>query len=159
MLTDYSDIRSRLGTPVWFDESGVPRYCEFHPREVANIYADEVALCSITCQVCKKEFLVAQSGKSPSIQQKIEERMLDYGDPPNVSCSYASMSSVPRRVLQYWIRQLAPVFISWERRPAFEVDITPTWMVSADSADNRAAESPANSECMPPFAPLARLST
>ena len=32
----YADIRDRLGTPLWWDEYGVPRYCEFGPNEGAN---------------------------------------------------------------------------------------------------------------------------
>ena len=33
MRCRYLDIRDRLGEPRWFDEAGVPRYCEFHPDE------------------------------------------------------------------------------------------------------------------------------
>jgi len=45
MLQHYEDILSRIAEPPrWFDEQGVPRYCEFAPHCIANIYADECAL-------------------------------------------------------------------------------------------------------------------
>jgi hypothetical protein len=59
---DYSDIRDRIdGEPMWFDERGVPRYCEFGPLETADIYADEALLMQIECQSCGQEFLVCLS--------------------------------------------------------------------------------------------------
>lgn len=38
MHASYSDITDRLGEPQWWDENAVPRYCEFEPARVANIY-------------------------------------------------------------------------------------------------------------------------
>jgi hypothetical protein len=40
MLQHYEDILSRIAEPPrWFDEQGVPRYCEFAPHRIANIHA------------------------------------------------------------------------------------------------------------------------
>lgn len=72
---------------------------------------------------------------------------LEYGDPPNIECCAAgpSMSSVPRRVLEYWVKPVARgegverhpklgVMVVKEltatefiRDPAYEIDITPDW--------------------------------
>nr|WP_157872495.1 hypothetical protein [Bradyrhizobium sp. ORS 278] len=149
----YEDILSRMPEePVWFDEHAVPRYCDFHPSRVANIYANEAALVEVTCQSCSRLFHVAFAGcsrvlsaeewPSGSIGQAIREKKLDYGDPPNVWCCPAgpSMNSLPRRVIQYW-RQGNPAFtvsdghrrvvtdtrayFTWTRHPEFEVDIDP----------------------------------
>jgi hypothetical protein len=45
MLQHYEDILSRIvEPPCWFHEKGVPRYGEFAPHHIANIYADECAI-------------------------------------------------------------------------------------------------------------------
>ena len=60
MLPNYEDILSRIAEPPrWFDEQGVPRYCEFAPHHIANIYANECALLAIECQSCGRPFIVA----------------------------------------------------------------------------------------------------
>jgi len=64
MHESYEDITSRISEPPkWYDEHSVPRYCDFHPNRVANIYADEVALVEIACQSCGMRFLVAFSSE------------------------------------------------------------------------------------------------
>lgn len=121
MLASYADIRDRIATPpLWFDESGVPRYEPFHPELSANIYADEVALVEIACQACEQTFHVAISstlserlmrqvtqaldGLPASLAERIADKSLGYGDPPNVGCCPAgpTMSSDTIRVLEYW---------------------------------------------------------
>ena len=60
MLQHYEDILSRIAEPPrWFDEQGVPRYCEFAPDRIANIHAQECALLAIECQSCGRPFIVA----------------------------------------------------------------------------------------------------
>ena len=60
MLQHYEDILSRIAEPPrWFDEQGVPRYWDFAPLRVANIYARECALLAIECQNCGRPFIVA----------------------------------------------------------------------------------------------------
>jgi hypothetical protein len=61
MYPIYEDLRERLGTPLWVDEFGVPRYCEFTPDAAANIYAEWVALMEVECQACQKTFKCATS--------------------------------------------------------------------------------------------------
>lgn len=77
MLHDYYDIRKRIDAePKWWDENGVPRYDEFCPGDIANIYAEECALVLITCQNCVHEFKVAFSQSSLSRITGCERQLL-----------------------------------------------------------------------------------
>ena len=119
MLTHYEDILSRIAEPPrWFDEHGVPRYCEFAPQHIANIYADECALLAIECQSCGRPFNVAidaamanrmaskESAEWRTLADVIRSHDIHYGDPPNVNCCGVghTQNSIPRRVLEYWER-------------------------------------------------------
>lgn len=131
MHTFYEDILSRIGEdPKWFDEAAVPRFCDFSPREVADIYADEVALVGIACQSCQHKFRVAFSRGpvdemlkpgSRSIADAIRANTIHYGDPPNIMCCAAgpTMNSEPGRVLEYWIREN----FDWVRDASLEIDL------------------------------------
>ena len=67
MHTDYSDITSKIGEPLWYDEHGTPRYCAFSPN-ACGVYVDRVALLEISCQECERLFHVALSTeRHPSI--------------------------------------------------------------------------------------------
>lgn len=110
----YNDITDRIGSkPKWWDEHAVPRYCDFHPDQTANIYANEVVLLLIACQDCGHEFpvcmsqsrgemamrayniLVEKHMRKPtdeefsgqmerwSLASQIETDTIHYGDPPN----------------------------------------------------------------------------
>lgn len=57
MRRSYSDITSRLGTPLWYDYNGAPRYEEFHP-DLCGVYDSYVAYLEVACQSCGKKFLV-----------------------------------------------------------------------------------------------------
>lgn len=93
MYHDYSDITDRIAEPPkWWDEHGVPRYGQFSPYGVANIYAQEVALVEIACQWCGQLFEVAFSfppeiedtlGKSATLAEAIRSGKINYGDPPD----------------------------------------------------------------------------
>lgn len=62
MHNEYSDIIEAANRPpLWWDENGVPRFAEHHPRHCPDIYADEVALLRVACQECAREFLVQMS--------------------------------------------------------------------------------------------------
>jgi hypothetical protein len=108
----YKDIRERIaGEPLWFDENGVPRYCEFTPRDAANIYANQIALVLIRCQQCQREFKVAFSWSMndyicgrPSLVDEITSGSIHYGDPPNIECCPAgpTMNCDDLRVLEFW---------------------------------------------------------
>ena len=136
MNCGYSDIRALTNQCVnWWDEHAVPRYCEFTPVDVANIYAVEVALVEIVCQQCNAIFHVAFSwSRTESGISKDGEwwfgmaepmtiwriKRLHYGDPPNVGCCPGgpTMSSEPRKVLEFW-RQSEK--FKWERVPDLQV--------------------------------------
>lgn len=149
MLNDYADIRDRIPEkPKWFDENGVPRYCDFAPDQCADIYADEAVLALITCQGCQEVFRVAftisshdkivagmrMGGKEEhfaeamkmTLAQKIRDKTLHYGDPPNTRCCAAgpTMNSEPRLVLEYWHRER----LDWVRDSDLEGNIEPDWV-------------------------------
>lgn len=126
MWANYHDILSRIDEPPsWFDENAVPRFVQFEPIRLANIYARECMLLLIRCQSCRTEFQVAMSGGG-ALQNEIRDNEIHFGDPPNTGCCDvgASMNSVPLRVLEYW-RQ--PDVFSWVRDPALEVAIDCSW--------------------------------
>ena len=147
MKNAYDDIRSLIDRePSWFDEHGVPRYCEFAPDESANIYAETVCLVLVSCQACGHEFevcfsqdryaLVGENHDLP-LSDLIETHALHYGDPPNACCGVGStMNSVPRRVLQFWQRNHAKWRTpdeAWERKPEHEIEIEPDWWTKRDA--------------------------
>jgi hypothetical protein len=132
MRQHYDDILSRISEPPrWFDEGAVPRYCEFHPKKLANIYSVECALVEVSCQFCKKKFLVAvernmelrllrsrhemskgeiglseEQCRQTTLADLIRNGELHYGDPPNVRCCGAgpTATSIVRRIVEYWAR-------------------------------------------------------
>ena len=133
MKRHYQDILDRIpAPPIWWDEHGVPRYCVFAPTESADIYADEVALVLIECQDCRRQFAVAICPDRPTelLADSIRANRIEYGDPPNVHCcpSGPTMSSIPRRVIEYWRTKETPSFGEWERDASLEIAIDPDWM-------------------------------
>lgn len=134
MKNSYKDIRSRIvDDPIWFDEHGVPRYCEWQPGEVANIYAREVALVEIACQYCGTRFLVAWSRSNHEIgynedgtawvkdAKPFDPQAFHYGDPPNAGCCDCgpTMTSEVIRVVECWRREN----FQWVRQPEKEMPI------------------------------------
>lgn len=133
MRNSYDDITSRIQEPpAWFDENGAPRYGEFAPKLLPDIYANEAALVEIACQNCRAVFKVAFShssmddvrarmmGRSPSsLEDAVRARSLAYGDPPNAGCCPAgpTMTSDAVRVLKFWRRSA----FDWQRAPELEV--------------------------------------
>lgn len=136
---DYADIRSKIAEqPLWWDENGVPRYCEFHPSECANIYAREAVLFLVTCQGCSHPFQVALTSDLMEKHRRSGRELVDmvgdcslhYGDPPNIRCCPAgpTMNSEPRSVVSYWRRDEALDY-EWRRDPAFDGKaIVPDWV-------------------------------
>jgi len=130
MLRSYKDILSKISeNPKWWDAHGVPRYCDFHPDESSNVYADEVALLRIACQSCLKEFDVELNWSEHSYNwtgQKFsplshEPKLLHYGDPPNSGCCPAghTMNCIDLRILEFWKRSK----LSWERKSELEIEL------------------------------------
>ena len=49
MHQHYKDILDRIAEPpVWFDEHGVPRFGDFSPRNLSNIYASSSPITRAT---------------------------------------------------------------------------------------------------------------
>ena len=147
MHNTYSDIRALTDVaPKWYDENGVPRYCDFHPDQLATIYANEAVLALIQCQACGTRFHVAfselnqkhklwaddQKTRTAYLSDLIMDRDLHYGDPPNTECCDAgpSMNSVPIAVIEYWhkpyirmeprTRIMDTSLLNWMREDKFE---------------------------------------
>lgn len=131
MLRDYGDIRSRISDLIlWWDDNGVPRYCEFRPQE-CGVYDTVVALVEVACQACQERFRVAVNFDGSTIRQRGEGYKLPtdgaigsfhYGDPPshshdNEGCAGNTMLVEAVRVLEFWER----VDFNWVRRPQYEV--------------------------------------
>lgn len=122
----YEDILSRIAEPpTWFDRNGTPRYGEFRPSLVPNIYASEVVLFLIQCQACHREFRVAIEKARTDIPKEdtLAGRIphLYYGDPPNTDCCSVgpTMSSDSIQVLEYWVKEN----LKWVRKSEYEVDL------------------------------------
>jgi hypothetical protein len=126
MHQHYKDILDRIDEPpTWFDDYGVPRFGDFSPQHLGNIYASEAALAEVSCQQCGVTFKVALTdaftGKRLGLSDEIRLGRVHYGDPPNVNCcgAGASMNSVMHRILEYWSRDYE-VSMGWQRDPTFE---------------------------------------
>lgn len=149
MHQHYNDILSRIAdAPLWFDERGVPRYCEFAPNKLNNIYLRECALMEIACQQCRQKFIVgitlpiakswsatlADPLDGASLADLIRRDLIHYGDPPNIRCCGAgpTMNSNPIRVIEYWHRPIQtrpgtgiiiPDTMAWRRDASLEIEI------------------------------------
>ncbi len=145
MFNDYSDITDRIaGRPKWWDEQGVPRYAEFSPDQLANIYAGEAVLMEIACSMCGERFEVAFcyppggcEGTIPEsahpLMEAIPNGTIDYCDPPNYGNCQSGPSSgcYNLRVLQYWSRSKG--YGEWIRDPQLEIELPelkelPEWL-------------------------------
>lgn len=123
---DILNLANKIGDkPKWWDSNGVPRFCEFNPRDSSNIYADEVILLKIACQSCAHQFdveLNTNSYDKVAIKnfKKFAERPQDiyYGDPPNIKCCSTgpTMSSISLFIIEFWIHEN----LKWIRRPELE---------------------------------------
>ena len=136
MHHDYADIRAKIAEPpTWWDEYAVPRYCPFAPNQVANIYAEHVALVWIACQNCGAAFRVAMSGANDGmsgvndgpvtdLRPRIADGTLHYGDPPNTGCclSGPTMNCRDLKVEEFWSRERDENnWPEWRRLPVHEV--------------------------------------
>lgn len=126
MNQSYNDITDRIQEePKWWDECGVPRYCDFEPRMVNNIYADQAVLLEVACSDCGMHYDVAMSARlylepDYDLINAIRNNSLFYGDPPNYGhaedCAGATMSSNTVCILEVWQRP----DLDWERLMGLE---------------------------------------
>jgi hypothetical protein len=128
MHVHYRDILDRIDErPKWFDDVSVPRFIEFSPDRLANIYSKEAALAEVSCENCGHVFHVALSDsfgdKWTSLSDSIRLGWVRYGDPPNIQCcdEGLSMGTVMRRILEYWRRD----GFGWRRDSTFEGPVRP----------------------------------
>ena len=128
MKASYTDILSRISEqPKWWDEQGTPRYCDFNPKALTNMYARACALLLIRCQFCHHEFTVAME-----VDEKTKEDLnlwraeqakanaqtddgpdtpptcgflIHYGDPPNIGCCPGGpmANCDDLNVLEFWV--------------------------------------------------------
>jgi hypothetical protein len=95
----YSDIMDKIPEPPkWFDENAVPRFCNFHPNKVANIYANEVVLVEIACQACQHKFLVAFSCTTYN-EDKLSDMVKSFQETKDAG---PSMNSETKSVVEFW---------------------------------------------------------
>lgn len=116
MLPDYKDIKSRITEePAWYDENGVPRYGDFVPENIPNIYANHCALLRIACQDCGAKFKVAMNDGIWN-SKEFNPKQLHYGDPPRHNCVGDTMNCDDLDVLEVWCKQNH----GWVRVPELE---------------------------------------
>lgn len=150
MNPSYSDIKKRLGEPLWFDVGGIPRYEPFHPS-MCCVYAEYVALIRITCQACGAEFIVASAVSKSNLYFLIYNPKaiielptptsigdFHYGDPPNHDCMGDTMNSEPREILEFWRRDLDQASTrGWVRDPEHEGPIREDWVEEEKGENER----------------------
>lgn len=137
MKNDYHDVTERLGSPLWWDEYGVPRYDAFAP-DLCDAYATECALVRIACQQCDERFAVCISRSRysnvmgvpfpTSLAEEIRRGIIHYGDPPpHAGClAGATMNCIDLEVLEFWVKD--KVSHEWTRAPSLEGDLPlPDW--------------------------------
>lgn len=113
---NYKDIIESAGVdPKWYDENGVPRFCEFHPWRAVRPDAHEAFLIEVGCQDCGRLFKVAMTWLKSDAEDGVSEfsglplssgKAFQYGALPNVGCCQIgpTMSSDFVGVLEGWRR-------------------------------------------------------
>jgi hypothetical protein len=129
--------------PFWWDQNGVPRYFDHHPKLCPDIYADEVILLEVECQACQRKFPVqmswgmrdklaavrrnaASDGPLPTIAKLVMEypEQIHYGDPPiHGTCSGNTMNVNDLRILEFWSRLRNADRREWARVPDLELNL------------------------------------
>jgi hypothetical protein len=132
MFTEYKDILEKIAEPPrWWDENRVPRYADFSPWLIADIYSDEAALIEIACFGCLTIYKLACSMLHFEALQRaglpvadaIRRGDLLMSDPPNAGCcgDGPSTGCYNLRVLEYWSRRNANR--DWTRDRSLEIDL------------------------------------
>jgi hypothetical protein len=137
---DILELAARAGaTPLWWDQHGTPRFAPHHPKHCPDIYADEVVLLVIACQLCGYEMPVQMSQSAMdrvraslmkvapllTLAERCRKRLIHYGDPPwhdergefcHAGCT---MNCEDIRVLEFWHREN----FEWARVAELEIEI------------------------------------
>jgi hypothetical protein len=132
VFTEYKDILEKIAEPPrWWDENRVPRYVDFAPWYIADIYSDEAALIEIACFGCLTIYRLACSMLHFDAPQRaglpvadaIRSGDLLMSDPPNTGCCRIGPSTgcYNLRVLEYWCRRNQGR--DWTRDPSLEIDL------------------------------------
>ena len=120
MHIKYDDITSRIAEPAVWWLNGVPRYRSFAPDDL-GVYAREVALMRVECQMCLQQFdlgLYAPSHRGDALPY--------HDDPPRHSsdseddCAGSTMGYTEVQILEFW-RQ-----VPFE--PSADPPIMPHWI-------------------------------
>jgi hypothetical protein len=132
VFTEYSDILGKIAEPPrWWDENRVPRYVDFSPWHIADIYSDEAALIEIACFGCLTIYKLAcsmlhfEAGERAGlpVAEAIRRGDLLMSDPPNPGCCRdgPSIGCYNLRVLEYWCRRNDRR--EWTRDQSLEIDL------------------------------------
>jgi hypothetical protein len=119
MHRSYKDITDVAGEPLWWDDHGVPRYCEFAINEL-GVYIKVAVFAEIQCQDCAQRFNVGV-GWSPYdfLPDPLDIPMLfpfRYGDPPNHGCIGDTMGTETLAVMGAWKQNKD---FAWEAMPQY----------------------------------------
>lgn len=89
-----SEVESKRERPLWYTETGAPRFCDFHPLFCADANADEVALIHLKCECCDCTIDIALSWSAVrSTQKRLTagssgvDHSYRYGAPPTTGCN------------------------------------------------------------------------
>jgi len=118
MYPVYRDIREKLGTPMWHDSNGVPRYAEFHPKYL-GVYDYYAAHFLVQCQSCLQTFPCATGSQNYRFHNNevvmiddifaFLEQYVSWGDAPwhddDSQCAGTTMSSSVVKLLSVWERK------------------------------------------------------
>ena len=135
MKASYKDIKNLIkDAPKWYDENGVPRYCEHHPEACPDIYSNEVILLEIACQNCHQHFKVQMSHneiakhlyQKMSLSEAIKKEVIHYGDPPVHVCAGDTMNCYDLKVVEFWERCNS---FEWIRNKDLEIEIEQDWRI------------------------------
>ena len=96
--------------PLWYTESGAPRFCDFHPLFCADSNADEAALIELKCDACERTINVALTWSSAAhaTRKRLTEGNLTtshsycYGALPPTGCPAPLL---PCGLTQIWVRE------------------------------------------------------
>jgi hypothetical protein len=114
MKEAYVDILSLTDRdPVWYDPNGTPRYCEYLPEVMPDVYARVIVFMRIACQCCGRQFNVGMSAGTFDWLTTVKPREWHYGDPPRHNCLGAgeTMNCTDIAVLRAWHRTQAAEWV------------------------------------------------